>query len=383
MEIISIIGSVQTLFYLLLFVTKTKRNTSDYIFMVFLFLMGAMLFDNYLRNTDFYESYPQYWGITYCFPMLSAPLMYFYVILITRPEQRLSLSFILYLIPFFVFLTYFLINYYFLPAEDKVSYFSRATDNPWFMIYAAELFIVFSGPFYAVLSLINLHQHQRKIGHAFSYIEGINLNWLKNIFVLIVIVNIIAILSNVLSDLFPFISYKTADNLIFTINVILIFFLGFKGFSQKLIYNPDHDVIVIQPKKVTKTVLLKEASTSNQKYSKSGLNDSDSATHYIRLTSLIENEELYLNERLSIKSIADRLDLNVNHLSQIINQQSGKNFFRFINEYRVEKAKSLLSDPSNKKFTILGIAFECGFNSKSSFNSIFKEYTGKTPSEFQ
>jgi len=74
--------------------------------------------------------------------------------------------------------------------------------------------------------------------------------------------------------------------------------------------------------------------------------------------------------------------MSVNHLSQVINQQSGKNFFKFINEYRVEEAKRLLTDQSTQKYTILAIAYDCGFNSKSSFNTIFKQYTGKTPSDF-
>jgi AraC-like DNA-binding protein len=80
--------------------------------------------------------------------------------------------------------------------------------------------------------------------------------------------------------------------------------------------------------------------------------------------------------------VADKMGISVNHLSQVINQKSGKNFFKFINEYRVEAAKKMLGNNAHQKFTILAIAYDCGFNSKSSFNTIFKEFTGYTPSEF-
>jgi len=81
--------------------------------------------------------------------------------------------------------------------------------------------------------------------------------------------------------------------------------------------------------------------------------------------------------------MAQSLNLSTNHLSQIINEKLEMNFFDFINEYRVNEVKDRLSDPKYKHYTLLAIAFDSGFNSKSSFNSIFKQYTGLTPSEFQ
>jgi AraC-like DNA-binding protein len=127
---------------------------------------------------------------------------------------------------------------------------------------------------------------------------------------------------------------------------------------------------------------LPENSETSPKYLKSGLQKNDADVYYSSLIQLIDSEKLFLDSRLSIKTVADKLGISVNHLSQVINQQSGKNFFKFINEYRVEEAKKLLLDQSNQKYTILAIAYDCGFNSKSSFNTIFKQYTGKTPSDY-
>jgi len=382
MAIISLIGSVQAVFYLILFQSKPKKSIGDYILMLFTLLLGAIFFDQYLRNTDFYQLHPQFWGITYCFPILTAPLLYFYVVLITKPEQKFNSWFWLLTLPFFVFLTYFLATYYFLPIDKKNAYFHLATTKPWAMIYAGEFFLVLSGPVYSVLGLFRLKRHIKNIKGNFSYTSGIDLNWLKTIFIAIVIVNLIEIFSNIFSDIFPLFTYQTGDNLVYALNVFLIFFIGYYGFKQTLIYpsvgsKPD----LKQNDQYFETQLtgISEATT---KYVKSGLPKSDVDKYYSSLIQLIDSEKLFLDSKLSIKTISDKLGLSVNHLSQVINQKSGKNFFKFINEYRVEEAKKLLTDQSNQKYTILAIAYDCGFNSKSSFNTIFKQFTGKTPSAF-
>jgi AraC-like DNA-binding protein len=382
MEIISLIGAVQTFFYLLLFNSKPKKQPSDYVLLLFLFLLGLVFVDNYLRNTGFYETWPQYWGITYCLPMLIAPLMFYYVVLLTTPGQKIKPAMGFLVLPFIVFLVYFMATYYFLPVDQKVAYYREATSDPWAMIYAAEFFLIFSGPFYAIISLVRLRKHSRYIALSFSYTEGISLKWLKGVFSLVIAVNALMILSNILSDVIPVITYQTADNIVHATNVALVFFIGYKGFKQRLIYpwvyRDDQNLETDTAKSI------KTGTNQSQKprYEKSGLQDTDARILYTALVKLMEREELYLDGKLSIKTIADKMGVSVNHMSQVINQYSGKNFFRFVNEYRVEKAKTLLTDPASQKFKILAIAYECGFNSKSSFNTIFKEYTGNTPSEF-
>jgi AraC-like DNA-binding protein len=80
--------------------------------------------------------------------------------------------------------------------------------------------------------------------------------------------------------------------------------------------------------------------------------------------------------------MADDLSISKHRLSQAINSGRKKNFYKFINEFRIEEVKDRLSDSAYAHYSILGIALECGFNSKTSFNRIFKEETGLTPTEF-
>jgi AraC-like DNA-binding protein len=93
-------------------------------------------------------------------------------------------------------------------------------------------------------------------------------------------------------------------------------------------------------------------------------------------------DKAYRKSDLSIDDLASKLKIHHNYLSQVINEREKKNFYEFVNHFRLEEFKKLLSEPKNRNYTLLALAFECGFNSKSSFNRYFKKSTGKTPSEY-
>ena len=97
---------------------------------------------------------------------------------------------------------------------------------------------------------------------------------------------------------------------------------------------------------------------------------------------MLKNEP-YLDSSLTIQNLAEQVKMPVKDLSALINLYMDKHFFDFINEYRIEKAKEILRDPSKKDLTILEILYEVGFNSKSSFSTSFKKYTGTTPTDFR
>ena len=97
----------------------------------------------------------------------------------------------------------------------------------------------------------------------------------------------------------------------------------------------------------------------------------------------MEEEHLYRDATLDMEMLSGRLELSKGYVSQIINQKEGKNFFEFINHYRVNDVKSKIGNTKFKHLSLLGIALEAGFSSKSTFNAAFKKITGLTPSAFQ
>ena len=97
----------------------------------------------------------------------------------------------------------------------------------------------------------------------------------------------------------------------------------------------------------------------------------------------MENEKPYLDDELTIQTLASRFGMPEKELSILINHHLGKHFFDFINEYRIDEAKKILDNPNNKELTILEILYQVGFNSKSSFYTAFKKATNQTPTEYR
>ena len=91
----------------------------------------------------------------------------------------------------------------------------------------------------------------------------------------------------------------------------------------------------------------------------------------------------FLDSELTLPQLAKELNISSHSLSQILNDRLGYNFFDFINQYRVEEVKARLDDPKFENLTLLGIALDSGFNSKSAFNRVFKSFTGLTPSQYK
>jgi len=102
-----------------------------------------------------------------------------------------------------------------------------------------------------------------------------------------------------------------------------------------------------------------------------------------KITVLMEKEKVYQEPELTLQQLAEKLQLPSYQASQAINEGMKKNFYDLINGYRTEEAKRLLLNPQNKNFTILSVGFEAGFNSKTTFNTVFKKFTGLTPTEFR
>ncbi len=122
-------------------------------------------------------------------------------------------------------------------------------------------------------------------------------------------------------------------------------------------------------------------SESDHRYKKSSLSPAIAEEYLAKLKKALEEEELYTQRELRLNDLAEHLDVSVHHLSQVINESLQQNFFDLINQYRVEAAKQRITDQSDK--SLLQIAFEVGFNNKTSFNNAFKRHVGMTPSQFK
>ena len=128
---------------------------------------------------------------------------------------------------------------------------------------------------------------------------------------------------------------------------------------------------------------LTEKFQPKKKYRKSNLSKSEALYIISQLEYLMDTQKPYVNSGIKLKDISEMLEISERNLSQIINEYIHQNFSDYVNTYRVKYAMNLLTDPSLEEKTILWILFEAGFNSKSSFNTIFKKVVGCTPVEYR
>lgn len=158
---------------------------------------------------------------------------------------------------------------------------------------------------------------------------------------------------------------------------ILIYWVGYQAFFQYVVLK-DRIVLrgVIRNKRITKS-----------EYGQRGLPDLDrsqkEANTFKEVQTFVLQEQRYLDPYLSLETLSREMNASTSRLSKLINTYSKGNFSDYINELRVQEAKKLLSHPDYGTYTIVAIGLECGFNSKSTFYSAFKKFTGKTPTQFR
>jgi AraC-like DNA-binding protein len=119
------------------------------------------------------------------------------------------------------------------------------------------------------------------------------------------------------------------------------------------------------------------------RYENSTLSQDKASIYLQKLVNSMQQDKLYLHPDLSLQMLAEQLNIPPHYLSQVINEQLGQNFFDFINSHRIEEVKRRLLDSQYQHLTILAIAFDSGFNSKSAFNVAFKNHTGLTPTQYR
>jgi AraC-like DNA-binding protein len=163
---------------------------------------------------------------------------------------------------------------------------------------------------------------------------------------------------------------------------ILVYALGYRGLRQPVIFSETSESTESQDDPTSDFDPV-EVPVVRRKYEGSALDEAASKALFSELEELMADSAAYLEPDLTLRSLAARLRLPPNYLSQAINQQAGCNFYDYVNAYRIETAKAALRDAGKRSSSVLTIASDAGFNSKSAFYATFKEHVGMTPTQFR
>lgn len=354
------------LFIIALLIGKRKKAFSDGIFLVWLFLftlnfISLFLLNNRLGGYSFWELLLFEFSEASIF--LHGPILYFYALALTQISVGFKPKNLLHFVPFVVAMCLLLgMLYLKMTNEDDVRN----------MLLVGKML---SLAIYILLTMKLLKEHNQKIVNIFSNTEKKHLSWLLILSWGLLIIWGISVVS-LLVHRFTVLAIPQYGGLLTNFAFSVFFFvIAYFGIRQPAIF--------LETLKVNNNIVESVRQNKTEKYEKSGLSRELAELTHKELLNFMFHEKPFLDPELTLYSLSDKLSLQPNHLSQIINSIEGMNFFDFINQYRVEEVKKNMLLAQNKHLTILGVAYESGFNSKTSFNRIFKKFVGITPSEYK
>lgn len=365
-----IIGIFIAFFLALIILTKKGRSLPDTFLGIWMLVIGIHLFVYYSFVSGLIFQYPALIGFNIPYPFLHGPLLYLYTEALTNPEKFETKKWLLhFILPICLLISHLPIL--FLPENERVLVYKQDGKGFGTLMLIGSILLSISGIIYTIITHILLYKHKKRILHHFSNQEKINLNWLRFLFYGMGIIWAVII-------------FGGSDEWIFSIATVFVVFIGYFGIKQVGIFTNQNQNIA-ENETIHELILESVAEKSileKKKYAKSGLNVDSAKDLHQRLLELMQAEKLFIAPELTLTDLATRLEIHPNYLSQVINEIEGVNFYDYINSLRIEEFKRLVSLPENQKYTLLALAYDCGFNSKSAFNRFFKKSTDLSPSEY-
>ncbi|MEN0050554.1 MAG: helix-turn-helix domain-containing protein [Bacteroidota bacterium] len=348
---------------IVLLTTKRMRRTSNLFLALLLFVFSVLNLDTIIHSS-LYEVYPISIYLPIYFFTLIPVSLYFFITYLTQPNYKFQRKDILLFI---------------LPAIEASYQLASFLHKLWTGNFGYDLYeryrVVISvfevigimGVFYFLpTSIKRLNQYQKLLYDNYAEVEEKNLNWLR-----VTLIGGAGIAT--IWFLVVLLRYtSTQDQLLLARAVwlgltIMICWIGYSMLIRQGLLDSSIFGILDEQEKEEKKLEL----------------SSKTDAHYQKILELLEQEKIYRNSNLNLSILAENTGLSRGYVSQIINQKRKQNFFEFINYFRVEEVKKEMLNPDMQHLSILGIAQNAGFKSKSTFNAVFKKITKMTPSEYR
>ncbi len=298
---------------------------------------------------------------------LLGPLLLAHIYAIYYPKEKVWLKIKPHLIHFFLY--FFLITVPNFVSNLRGVYqfdYLKFLDENEYILQLQGIYLLV----YCLVAQYTLNRYQAKSRKVYSNHEAIDLNWIK--FLNLGIALVISI--NSIGAIFSLISNNEFDFSIFTTIslVLLVGYLAYFGMTQSKIILP---IEILEPK--TDFMASKEAN-----HHLSNVSRTEIAMLEEKLYLILERDHVFLDPDLTLLSLAIRMNISDKKLSALINHHLNTSFYDLINKYRVEEVKRRLATNDHLKFTLLSLAYDSGFNSKTTFNRIFKKETGYSPTQY-
>lgn len=370
MESVILLGVLEGLIISLLVLLKRRKAVSDYWLAGFFLLYTVNTLFSYLEiyNRTHGFPYPAFIFVSSPLLLLHGPAIWMYVKSLTDQHFTFKPVYLLHLLPFLLCVFDFTLRFYTQPVAERIEILQTESFKHFFDYPIMIVGMALSSLVYFSWAVLLVRRYNRKIKGYFSETNNYDLAWLRVVMYASVVVYTIIYVAFVADLIFPIASFQWMHKVSFVLGAVYLIVLGFFGHKQGNLFS-DRPIAIDLPEPEP---MLDETYSLDKRE-----ND------FIHLLLDHMNEKKpYLNAEITLSTLSAELEVASDYLSKIINGRLGKNFYDFINYYRIEEFKTRCALPENKNFTLIAIAFECGFNSKATFNRVFKNATGQTPGDY-
>lgn len=371
LAILSFVGLSQALFAAAIVLMNKQKKPYDRIMFFWLLILGLRFWlvgVSHLHG-DFFDP-----GFSVAMvPLTFGPFLYLYTVYLLGDLKRHSPFDILHYVPFLLS-----VSMYFTLVQDSESQIAEM-----FFALIPPAFAV-SSAVYIVMVFLQLRSFRRHIRqNLFSYENDANrLSWINYVAILFLVTYIVYFILQIAAGSFA--PTNSVFEFVQTIGLLwLTYSLGYFGIRQPvLIQNSEGEHEVVLPVTPPASADIPDYK-QNQTPEPAPEQTEEIKETLRRITRFMEEEKPYLQPELTLPELALRLNIPRHQLTQLLNQHAQKNFFEFVNEYRALEVMRRLQDEKFAHLTLVAIAYDCGFNTKSTFNQFFKQYSGQTPSEYR
>lgn len=377
--VLNFAASLQGIFLTYLIAHNKSKELKSIVLGILTLILSISLLGGILGMSGYYKIFPHFINVADPLHLLFGPLLYTYIFVLTH--DRLPKYYLLHGLPYLIYWLSF-IPFYLQDAEEKIKFaeYIFMNDTVPLKAFIMQLTRVFHMLVYIIVCLIIVIRYQRKIKNNFSFIEKISLDSAKYILYLFLVILVIAI-ATFLLGYFTHYNFNLSNNIIGFFVGITIYFIAFSTWNKKSM--SQEELVDLPSLSNNKSESNYEDSDKTKGRNVFILNDEQLKDYSERLEKAMVDEKVYTENEISLTELSNKLDIQPYQLSELISRISGDSFFDFINKHRIEEIKVRLKDPKYNALSILGVAMDCGFNSKSSFNNAFKKFTGLTPSEYR
>lgn len=367
-----------------LLISMKKHHKANLILTLLILISSFQAFLNAFDNRSFFLEFPHLSKISWLLPSLFGPLIYLFAVLLTDGNKKRKFPLALHFIPFLIYLIS-LLPYFIKSAHYKIDYlsnFEAASKDDFGLLTQLSIPLIF---IYLLVTWRYLVKYKRQLFLTFSQIEKRKVDWLRQFVVIVLAILLITAIA-FYAEKFNVPYFSWLYNYTYFLVVFLIYWIGYKTLSQPEIFTKETStqnitLTEINPEKPDHRK-PDESAPVPVKYQKTQLSPDQKLRLKNQLLAYMSQHKPYLQPELTIQDLADQAGIARYAISQIINDDLGKNFYDFVNSYRIDEFKRNITQPEFSHLNILAVALESGFNSKATFNNAFKKITGITPSHY-